>query len=624
MLRAISDRRRVGLATHYFPGSADVMREAGLAWFAPRRLWVCSGGNVGAVIDALRALLPRLGGLSIDGLRDAAAAAWRQPVPDYFTEVLDLQILPLESGGFAVCGEFDRLVVDAMRSLQGRYHRPSRVWEARCTREALLLALKDVAGVEEAYVFEHQASGVIEDLAGGGGSDVPLVLGPSSPRSRGTGEVETGNGFLSAFTAPRARLAVDERRLDAAAVACGLRDYQVAGVRHLLSRTSALLADDMGVGKTRQAIVAADLAAGAGAILVVCPASLCINWEREILAVLPQASIARVGQHGPSELRGARWIIANYERLGGLVKDSAIALDVMLVDEAQYLKESQTGRTRNAFLLAQRVGRVFLLSGTPVLNREIELHALLRLSGHELGKIPLADFREAYAGDAGRRHDLAQRISEWMLRRGKDVLRDLGDKVQQRRYLSPPDGLTQYRAILQDQTIDAMPKLTLLRQHLESLKLAFLIESVQALGAGDKALIFCEYVDSVAQLKLAFEAAGIGCATLVGSDSVTKRMAAVDALQKDPAVKVFVGTTMAAGVGLTLTAANYVFFASLPWTPALKRQAEDRAYRSGNTRDVLVIVPLVADTIDEQIAALLESKRDIEVSIVEANRKAVA
>lgn len=73
------------------------------------------------------------------------------------------------------------------------------------------------------------------------------------------------------------------------------------------------------------------------------------------------------------------------------------------------------------------------------------------------------------------------------------------------------------------------------------------------------------------------EEAGVGCVSLVGADAPKKRMAAVDAFQQDPTVRVFIGTTNAAGVGITLTAANYVFFASLPWTPALKRQAEDRA-----------------------------------------------
>ena len=100
-------------------------------------------------------------------------------------------------------------------------------------------------------------------------------------------------------------------------------------------------------------------------------------------------------------------------------------------------------------------------------------------------------------------------------------------------------------------------------------------------------------------------------------------MAAVDTFQQDPRTRVFLGTTQAAGVGITLTAATYVFFASLPWTPALKRQAEDRAYRSGNTRDVFVITPLIDGTIDDQIHRLLDSKREIEVSIVEANRATV-
>ncbi|OYU46329.1 MAG: hypothetical protein CFE44_02765 [Burkholderiales bacterium PBB4] len=139
-----------------------------------------------------------------------------------------------------------------------------------------------------------------------------------------------------------------------------------------------------------------------------------------------------------------------------------------------------------------------------------------------------------------------------------------------------------------------------------------------------KVLNFCEYMETVQTLKHALSASGIGCVSLVGSDSPKKRMAAVDAFQQQPEVKVFIGTTMAAGVGITLTAANYVFFASLPWTPALKRQAEDRAYRSGQTRDVFVIIPLVAGTIDEQIFALLDSKREIEVAIIESNRTAVS
>ena len=129
---------------------------------------------------------------------------------------------------------------------------------------------------------------------------------------------------------------------------------------------------------------------------------------------------------------------------------------------------------------------------------------------------------------------------------------------------------------------------------------------------------FCEYMATVDFLKQSFQNAGIGAAALVGSDNGSSRQRAVDAFQTDPAIRVFIGTTSAAGVGITLTAANYVLFASQPWTPALMRQAEDRAYRNGQKRDVIVIVPVIPGTIDEQILALLDSKSDIEAAVVES------
>lgn len=177
---------------------------------------------------------------------------------------------------------------------------------------------------------------------------------------------------------------------------------------------------------------------------------------------------------------------------------------------------------------------------------------------------------------------------------------------------------------MKDMTLQSMPKITKLRQHLESLKVGFIVESIECLAQDAKAIVFCEYMDTVEALRESFKAAGIGCVSLVGSDAPKKRMKAIDEFQGDPNIRVFIGTTMAAGVGITLTAANYVFFASLPWTPALKRQAEDRAYRSGQRRDVFVIIPVVAGTIDEQVFALLGTKKEIEDDIVESLRTRVA
>ncbi|WP_225213928.1 helicase-related protein, partial [Comamonas avium] len=115
----------------------------------------------------------------------------------------------------------------------------------------------------------------------------------------------------------------------------------------------------------------------------------------------------------------------------------------------------------------------------------------------------------------------------------------------------------------------------------------------------------------------------IRCVSLVGADSAKRRQAAVDAFQDDPEVKVFIGSTMAAGVGITLTAANIVAFASMPWTPALMRQAEDRAYRLGQKRDVLVLVPIIPGTIDEGVLALQDNKRTTEEEVIEAAKMAL-
>ena len=142
-------------------------------------------------------------------------------------------------------------------------------------------------------------------------------------------------------------------------------------------------------------------------------------------------------------------------------------------------------------------------------------------------------------------------------------------------------------------------------------------------GCGQHGFTARLHMATVEAMKTAFSAAGIGCVSLVGADSAKRRQGAIDAFQTDPAVTVFIGTTSAAGVGITLTAANYVAFASLPWTPALMRQAEDRAYRLGQLRDVMVIVPLIENTLDDGVWMLLQSKQETEDDVVESVRAAL-
>jgi SNF2 family DNA or RNA helicase len=164
-----------------------------------------------------------------------------------------------------------------------------------------------------------------------------------------------------------------------------------------------------------------------------------------------------------------------------------------------------------------------------------------------------------------------------------------------------------------------MPKIVKLRQSLEEVKLDFVIETIFSLGPDDKVIVFAEYMSTVEALKSALAAAGIHHVSLVGSDSVRNRQRAVDEFEGNRECRAFITTRAAGGVGITLVSANYVLFASMPWNPALLRQAEDRAYRLGQTRDVYVIIPIIPHTIDEQVWELLGSKQVLEEDVIEAS-----
>jgi superfamily II DNA or RNA helicase len=626
VVKAASDGLRVGVTTAYFPEASEVMKSLGFSWFQLRRMWVIPADKLKSALFSLSKLEADYPEWSFGDMRSQAVAAWREPVKDYFVSLFDAQIMPIDGGGFACTAVFDPLYVHVMRELRGVFHKFAGAWEVKAPLFVIKKKLLEVAGLPEQFVFIHEHSVKLEQMVSAPKAGAPISIAGAVPDfvpTRDKDNESLGTGFITTFGTPLERFSVDEDLLRRTAAECSLRDYQVDGVRHMIGLTSALNADEPGVGKSRQGAVAAHLVSGGKHILVVCPASLCINWQREIQALFPSDKVAFIGKHSLAECKQARWIVANYERLGGLVRDPSIEIGCMLVDEAHYLKEHEAGRTRNAFLLAERIPRRYLLTGTPVLNREVEIHTLLRLGGHPIGRMPLQEFRKLYAGDAGKRGDLADRLKEWMIRRSKSVLKDLGAKHRQVQFIEPTEGLGAYQAIMKDMTLMAMPKITKLRQCLEMMKIDFIVQAIQCLPPTEKALVFCEYMDTVGTLMAALKDAGLGAVSLVGSDSVTKRMKAVDALQTDPGTRVFVGTTLAAGVGITLTAANYVYFASLPWTPALKTQAEDRAYRSGNKRDVFVTIPVVANTIDDHVNNLLGSKEVIANEIVESVKVAL-
>lgn len=622
-----SDGFRIGLSTLFAPGINVLFKEQmDGAWNGPGRMWVFDRTRVnGEFAATVKANLPKDYVFEPKAVVEKIKAALATPDPDLFAPGLDVQMFPVKGGGVVLMFRYDSPMMRAVSELGGRFLRTKSAWHIRQPIENVLAVLAERAGILRDHIYVHDTEIVLQEYASASDVEKPAIsvsgMFPEASGRKGIGDQEGENAILTVVSKPMRKLPVDESLLTQAEALYGLYDYQGEGVRHLLSSSSSLLADDMGLGKTRQAVVAARLVPGADPVLVVCPANLRINWQREINAIDQDGRVGMVGQD--AEWLGAGWVVVNYERLGAVVQaigDGQVRFRAVLYDEAHYLKEPDTARTRNAFLLSAHIERRFLLTATPILNREGELHTLLRLSGHPIGEIPLADFQAEYAGSPDLRKGLADRLSEWMLRRRKDVLKTLKGKSHDVQFVElGTDQMDEYRRLLADADMTAIVKIGKLRRTLEMMKASWLIETVSSLSEDAKSIIFCEYIESVEALAEEFGKAGIKVVTFTGENSAIRKQRAVDTFMVDPEVKVFIGTTSAAGVGLNLTAANYVFFATLPWTAAAKRQAEDRAYRNGQTRHVTVMIPVVVGSIDEQIVELQKHKEAIEQDLLADN-----
>ncbi len=618
-----SDGYRIGLSTLFAPSIIELFKDLyGGAWNASSRMWVFERARInGELAVAIKSNLPKQYVFDPMGLAAKIKAALSTPDVDLFAPGLDVQIYPVKGGGAVLMSRYDMLVTQAVNKLEGRFLRTKNAWHIRRPIAEILSVLQNVAGVLRDHLYIHDTEMVLQDYMSATDSARPTVSVSGAFIEGQKAEREGENSILTVISRPIQKLPVDEGMLASAEKLYGLYDYQVPGVRHLLSASSSLLADDMGLGKSRQAVVAARLTPGEDPVLVACPASLRINWKREILSVDQDARVTIVGED--EDWISGSWIVVNYERLGAIVQamgDGKIRFRVVLYDEAHYLKEVDTSRTRNAFLLSANIERRFLLTATPILNREAELHSLLKLSGHPLGEIPLSDFQSEYAGSPELRKGLVVCLKEWMLRRRKDVLKHLKGKSHHPQYIElGNDQLDEYRQTFNDGSLTALVKIGKLRRMLELMKASWLIETVSSLADDSKSIIFCEFVESVELLAAEFEKAGIKAVTFTGKHNTTRKQKAVDTFMDDADTKVFIGTTGAAGVGLNLTEANYVFFATLPWTAAAKRQAEDRAYRNGQKRHVTVMIPVAVGTIDEQLVELIKYKEEIEQDLLSDN-----
>jgi SWI/SNF-related matrix-associated actin-dependent regulator 1 of chromatin subfamily A len=443
---------------------------------------------------------------------------------------------------------------------------------------------------------------------------------------------------------------------DAAALAQGLFPHQIEGVAFLLGRRRAILADDMGLGKTRQAIVALRHAAPGGPYLVVCPASVKRNWAREIAVVAPDAP-TQVIEKGAELPAKVEWVIVNYDILGKHVEVlGGVPWTGLVFDEAHYLKNHRSARSRLARQLADQAKAkagahpaVYLLTGTPLTNRPRDLFVLLQLVGHPLGRSFLSFAKRYCAAEkndygwetrgASNIEELTVQLHGVMLRRSKDHVLSLPPKIRTWLPVDVPKGtgvrdmrkvvelMIGDRLLAPGSPIDErrlrgrlLHAVTRARQALADAKVNATIDLVTgAVEQGEKVIVFSCFEEPVQKLVEAFRGSAV---LLTGETPAAKRQTIVDHFQQDERIRVFVANIIAGGIGTNLTAATQVVFNDLDWVPANHWQAEDRAYRIGQTRTVNVTYMVAADTIDDFVQMVLEKKAKLVSAIVDGTAMA--
>jgi non-specific serine/threonine protein kinase len=435
-----------------------------------------------------------------------------------------------------------------------------------------------------------------------------------------------------------------------------LRPYQVHGF-HWLNylqdvNWGGILADDMGLGKTIQALSHLQHfrdTNGRLSALVVCPTTLMFNWENEIRKFTP--SLTYHIHHGGDRTR-SKEVLGSYNVIittyGTLRSDIKLllemAFDYAVLDESQAIKNPSSKVTKAACLLQAK--HRLCMSGTPLQNNTFDIFAQMNfLNPGMLGSLEF--FRQEFAvpidkfGEQDRKEHLRKLLYPFILRRTKEqVAKDLPDKTEtilfcemedeqrkvyeayrndyrdkilgtietqgiQRSQLTILQGLMKLRQICDSPAIlnetDRYPN--------HSIKLDELAREIAENIGDHKALVFSQFLGMLALIRERLKELDVKFEYFDGSTSATERERAIQSFQNDDSCRVFLISLKAGGVGLNLTAADYVYIVDPWWNPAVEQQAIDRTHRIGQTKNIFAYRMICKDTIEDKILQLQEKKR---------------
>ena len=405
-----------------------------------------------------------------------------------------------------------------------------------------------------------------------------------------------------------------------------LRPYQYEGVKFLFERENALLADEMGLGKTVQTAVALQSLFSqelCDKVLIVCPASLCMNWEIELKRWTSNLKIKKV-RGNFDDRKALYWLpfdvyISSYETVRSDIDfiEQEMMFDLVILDEAQKIKNINSSLSLSCRLLNRK--RSWALTGTPLENHSDDLVSIFQFVKPDLlhSALSLGDIHE--------------RIKDYFLRRKKcDVLKEM-PPIQIQDLILEMNGIQKqvYSEVFYDSltsitddgekysSMDILAKITKLKQICnfepksgESCKMDALFTIIDGLeGTEFKVVIFSQYVKTLSRIKARIK--NIPISIFHGGMQADEKNNVIQEFESSNGPKVLLISLKAGGVGLNLSTASLVILFDRWWNPAVEDQAIQRGHRFGRTMPLQVIRFLIKDTVEERIQKILNEKRDL-------------
>lgn len=394
---------------------------------------------------------------------------------------------------------------------------------------------------------------------------------------------------------------------------CELRRYQEWGVKYILHQEQVLLGDEMGLGKTIQAIAAMVSLRNIGAthFVVVCPASVITNWCREIRK-MSKLSVTKV--HGAGRTAALRsWIndggvaVTTYETTGYFKVDDNFKFTLLVVDEAHYIKNPEARRTVNVRNLSSHASRTLFMTGTALENKVDEMIALIKMLQPRIAaQIQGMAFMSAAP-------QFREKVAPVYYRRKRvDVLTELPELIESKEWctLLPNEEQLYEQAVLGKHYADARRVSWNVDDLHNSSKAKRLLEIIEEAEAEErKVIVFSFFLDTIRKITLLL---GNKCLNPInGSVTPQRRQEIIDEFDSAPAGTVLAAQIQSGGTGLNIQAASVIVICEPQFKPSIENQAISRAYRMGQTRNVLVYRLLCENTVDEKIMSTLENKQAI-------------